>query len=210
MSSARVPRSISCSTLISVSQKTGNLPRPAIHSCRTFILTCSALSLHLWMMDWILLPFSSSRKEYPKVHEVSADLLGDVDLLESVEIKGHACTVEPPNRGHFGMWPLSSLQRLSNICLVSPQVWFKHLQFILCDLIIHYTWVIVKFMMILIITVTGMVYNGWGIESMFIEQSVHRELAACSSELFCPITRELSGYSMYKLDLGRWMAVGKL
>ena len=32
-------------------------------------------------------------------------------------------TVEPPNRGHFGTTasrPLSSLQRLSNICLVSP------------------------------------------------------------------------------------------
>jgi len=30
-------------------------------------------------MDWILGPFSSSRRGIPKVHEVGADLLGDVD-----------------------------------------------------------------------------------------------------------------------------------
>ena len=46
ISSARVPRSISRSTSISVSQETGSLPRPAIHSCRTFVVICSELSLH--------------------------------------------------------------------------------------------------------------------------------------------------------------------
>ena len=66
MSSARVPRSISRSTSISVSQETGSFPRPAIHSCKTFIVICSGLSLHLWMMDWILAPFSSSRRSIPK------------------------------------------------------------------------------------------------------------------------------------------------
>jgi len=35
---------------------------------------------------------------------------------------------------------LSSFQRLSNIWLVSTLVWFKRLQFILCYLIMHYTW----------------------------------------------------------------------
>ena len=47
--------------------------------------------------------------------------------------------------------------------LYPPPVWFKNLHFILCDLIIHYTWIKVKFVMILIITVTGMIYNGRGI-----------------------------------------------
>ena len=46
ISSARVPRSISRSTSISASQETGSLPRPAIHSCRTFVVICSGLSLH--------------------------------------------------------------------------------------------------------------------------------------------------------------------
>jgi len=83
-------------------------------------------------------------------------------MLFSVHVQCHnnVCAIIP-----FGPRPLSSLQRLlsfqrlSNICLVSPLVWFKHLKFILCDLIMHlcdlimhYTWIKVKFVMILIIT----------------------------------------------------------
>ena len=65
----------------------------------------------------------------------------------------------------LGPWPLSSLRRLSsfqwlsNIYLVSPpsMIWTSSI-----DLILHYTWIKVDFVMILII-VTRVVSNGQGI-----------------------------------------------
>jgi len=66
MSLARVHSSISRSTSISVSQEIGFLPRPAIHSSRTFMLICSGFSLHSWIMERSLAPSLSSRRSIPK------------------------------------------------------------------------------------------------------------------------------------------------